>query len=176
MLTSPFRKAAFPSKYCPWIFKALQDLDKPISSPYKHHLNLIQSTSKAALYMKADTVGMGLHRLSDQILMDKWAMIWSGLHADQSTRIATKCLLHRAFRIGQSSSDTGYSAQAFPTSIPQFLTGLLEQAQICGLSLCKGGLSTLKTFAPLPKLSTFLATQLLRPDSCTIDSSLFLIS
>ena len=82
MLVSPFRKASFPAKYCPWSKKQLQDLDKPVSALYKHHLNLMSSTSKAALYMTNDTGGMGIRRLSDQILSDKWAMTWRGLHAD----------------------------------------------------------------------------------------------
>lgn len=51
-----------------------------------------------------ETGELGLHRLSDQILIDKWAMIWRGFHADPSTKAATEGLLNRALRIGQSSS------------------------------------------------------------------------
>ena len=174
MLVSPFRKAAFPGKYCPWSRKELQDLDKPVSSLYKRHLNLMNSTSKAALYMSRDTGGMGLGRLSDQILCDKWAMTWRGLHADLSTRIATEGLLNRALRIGQTSTDDGYSCDARPAGVHQFFTGLLETADACGFTLCKGGSSPQLT-ASQPILQIFdillhsqLATKLMHHRILTI--------
>ena len=34
MLISPFRKASFPGKYCPWSKKDLMELDKPVSALY----------------------------------------------------------------------------------------------------------------------------------------------
>jgi len=82
MVISPFRQATFPSKYCPWSLNAL----------YKHHLYLLPANSSVALYMPPDTGGLPLSRLSDRILMDKWAMMWGGLHSDLSTYISTEGL------------------------------------------------------------------------------------
>jgi hypothetical protein len=75
MSISPYRKATFPGKLCSWSLKEHKVLDTSINHLYKHHLHLLQSTSNAALYMADDVGGMNLPRLSDQILLDKWAMI-----------------------------------------------------------------------------------------------------
>jgi hypothetical protein len=145
MVISPFRKAAFPSKYCPWNLNDHRALDIPVNSLYKHHLHLMPSNPNAALYMPVDTGGLGLQRLSDTILIDKWAMIWRGLHADTSTRIATEGLLHRALRLGHTDTDTGYHSLAIDSQTPQLLTGLIELTNKCGLSLSKGGSSPAHT-------------------------------
>jgi len=139
MVISPFRKLAFPGKYCPWNFKDHRDLDVPINDLYKHHLHLLPSSSNAALYMPPDTGGLGLSWLSDQILMEKWAMIWRGLHLDHSTRVATEGLLHRALRLGHTSTDFGYRSAFAQCNISQILTGLIKLTSSIGLTLCKGG-------------------------------------
>ena len=145
MLTSPFRKASFPSKYCPWNLDTHRSLDIPLNELYKKHLHLMSSTANAALYMPPDTGGLGLHRLSDQILLDKWAMIWRARFADNSTRVAMDGLLNRAYRLGHSATDTGYNSQTTPSQTPQLLTGLIERAHECGISLSKGGFSPIDT-------------------------------
>jgi len=71
MFVAPFLKASYPSMYYPWFNSELQDLDKPVSTLFKHHLHLMQPTSKDGLYMSTDTGGLGLPRLSDQILLEK---------------------------------------------------------------------------------------------------------
>jgi hypothetical protein len=139
MVTSPFRQASFPGKYCPWNLKEHRSLDVPINALYKHHLHLLPSNSNAALYMPPDTGGMGLARLSDQIIIDKWAMLWRGLHADLSTRTATDGLLYRALRLGHTNTDPGIRSTIVPSKIPQLLTGLIELTSSLGISLCKGG-------------------------------------
>ena len=145
MNISPYRKASFPGKLCPWSLKDHRALDTPVNQLYKHHLHLMQSTSNAALDMAEDVGGMNLPRLSDQILLDKWAMIWRGLRADSHTRIATEGLLHRAMRTGQTLSDSGFSSSTSVAGIPQLLTGLLEASEKCGLRLTKGGLPSANT-------------------------------
>ena len=110
MNISPYRKASFPGKLCSWSLQEHRVLDTPINHLYKHHLHLLQSTSNAALYMSDDVGGMNLSRLSDQIILDKWAMIWRGLKADIYTKTATEALLHRSLRIGQTPSDPGYKS------------------------------------------------------------------
>jgi len=85
--------------------------------------------------MTEDVGGMGLPYLADQILLDKWAMMWWGLQADPSTRIEMEGLLNRALRIGQSSSDQGYLLQVGVTAIPRYLSGLLEWTCVCGFTL-----------------------------------------
>jgi len=132
-------KSGFPCKYCPWSLKGHRDLDVPINALYKHHLHLLPSNSNAALNMPPDTGGLRLSRLSDQILMDKWARIWHGLHSDLSTQVATEGLLHRALRLGHTNTDTGYRSAIVQSEIPQILMGSIELTSSIVLTLCKGG-------------------------------------
>jgi len=89
--------------------------------------------------MSPDTGGMELSRLSDQILIEKWAMIWRGLHSDLSTRTATKGLLQQALQLGNTSTYPGVRSSIVPSKVPHLLTGLIEFTSSLGISLCKGG-------------------------------------
>jgi len=82
---------------------------------------------------------MGLSRLSDQIHIDKWAMLWRGLYSNLSTTTTKEGLLHRALRLGHTSTDPGVHSTIVPSNIPQLLTGLKELTSSLGISLCKGG-------------------------------------
>ena len=124
------------------------------------------STSKAALYMNTDTGGLGLSRLSDRILLDKWAMLWRGLHSDKFTRIATEGLLHRALRIGRRDTDTTFCSTFVDPQVPQLLTGLLQLMQSSGISLNKGGDPTSITSHQL------ISNALLLPLHSSIDNKL----
>ena len=75
--------------------------------------------------MSRDVGGMGITRLSDQINIDKWAMMVRGLYSDTSTTMATVGILNRSLRIGKTDTDTGYQAIVRPTTVPQHLRSLL---------------------------------------------------
>jgi len=95
--------------------------------------------------MPQDTGKLGLSRLSEQIIMDKWAMICRGLHSDLSTRVVTEGLLHRALRLGHTSTDPGYRSAITQSKIPQLSSGLIELTSLLCISLCKDGVSTQDT-------------------------------
>ena len=142
---STHRKVAFPGKFGPWTNQELRQLDVPLDQLHKHHLRFLSSTHSAAIYMEPDVGGTGIPRLSDQINIDKWAMLTRGLHSDMQTARAAQSLLQRSLRIGRTDTDTGYEAIARPTHIPQLLRSLLEAMGEAGYSLRRAGLSTHNT-------------------------------
>jgi hypothetical protein len=88
---------------------------------------------------------MGIMRLSDQINIDKWAMLVRGLYSDKDTSMATQGILQRSLRIGQTDTDVGFEAIAKPSNIPQHLRSLLELMEESGYYLRKAGNSTLNS-------------------------------
>jgi exonuclease III len=139
------RKVSFPGKFSPWSLSELRQLDTPLNALYKHHLRFLQSAPNAALHMSRDVGGLGITRLSDQINIDKWAMLVRGLYSDKATITATLGILNRSLRIGRTDTDRGYQALARPTNIPQHLRSLIELMDEMGYSLRRSGLETAGT-------------------------------
>ena len=145
LTTSLHRKISFPAKFMPWSLTKLRQLDTPLNGLLKKHLHMLPATANAALYMASDVGGMGLARLSTQIILDKFAMLHRGLHSDPNTRQATTGLLERSLRMGLTDTDLGFEAVVSVTDIPHALLFLLEACQEANLSLRRGGLSTLNS-------------------------------
>ena len=120
------RKISFPGKFSPWSLQELRTLDTPLNGLYKAHLKFLPSTPNAALYMSKEVGGLGITRLSDQINIDKWAMMVRGLYSDQFTSTATLGILNRSLRIGQTDTDHGYEAIVKPAGIPHQMRSLIE--------------------------------------------------
>ena len=139
LTTSLHRKISFPAKFMPWSLKKLRTLDPPLNDLLKHHLRMLPATANAALYMAVDVGGMGLTRLSDQILLDKFAMLHRGLHSDSQTRQAIMGLLERSLRISQTDTDPGYAALISVQNVPHMLLPLLEAGREANLSIRRGG-------------------------------------
>ena len=146
LTTSLHRKISFPAKFMPWSLKKLRQLDLPLNGLLKKHLLMLPGTATAALYMATDVGGMGLTRLSDQIVLDKFAMLHRGLHSDPHTCQATLGLLERSLRIGLSDTDDGFEATVSPTNIPHALLFLLEVCREANLTFRRGG--QLTTYSP----------------------------
>ena len=94
--------------------------------------------------MRLDIRGMGLTRLSDQIIIDKCTLLIPGPYADKATAImAAAKLLYRSRRFGETEdTDNGYDASAKPSNMPQHFRSHLELNQESGYSLRKSGRST----------------------------------
>jgi len=83
---STHRKITSPGKFSPWSLKELRKLDIPLNGLYKTHLKLLPSAPNATLYMGKEFGGMEITKLSDQINIDKWAMLVRGLYSDNDTQ------------------------------------------------------------------------------------------
>jgi len=118
---STHRKIFFLGKLSPWSLKEMRKLDTPLNGLYKAHLKLLPSAPNATLYTGKEVGGMGIMRLSDQIIIDKWAMMVRGLYSDNDTSMATQGILQRSLQIGQTDTNVGFEAIAKPTNIPQHL-------------------------------------------------------
>jgi len=118
---STHRKISFPGSFSPWSLKELRKLDIPLNSLSKIHLKLLPSAPNASLYMGKEVGGMGITRLSDQINIEKWAMLVCGLYSDNDKSMATQGILQRSLQIGQTDTDVGFETIAKPTNIPQHL-------------------------------------------------------
>jgi len=88
---------------------------------------------------------LGITRLSDQINIDKWAMMIRGLYSDRFTRTATLGILNRSLRIGQTDTDHGYEAIVQPTGVPQQMRSLIELMDESGYQLRRAGKNTIGT-------------------------------
>jgi len=75
--------------------------------------------------MSKEIGGLGITRLSDQINIDKWAMMVRGLYSDRFTRTATLGILNRSLRIKQTDTDHGYEAIVQPAEIPNQMRSLI---------------------------------------------------
>ena len=157
LTTSLHRKISFPAKFMPWSLQQLRQLDPPLNGLLKKHLMMLPATANAALYMATDVGGMGLTRLSDQIILDKYAMLHRGLHSDSHTRQATNGLMERSLRIGLSDTEPGFEATVAPTTIPHTLLYLLEACRAANLRLRRGGLTTSHTPTHMIDTSSFSA-------------------
>jgi hypothetical protein len=145
LTTSLHKKISYPAKYMPWPVSKLRQLDSPLNGLLKKHLHMLPSTANAALYMTTDVGGMGLRRLSDQIILDKFTMLHRGLHSDLHSYVATAGLMDRSLRIGQTDTDLGYEAVISPQNVPHLLLPLLEAGNEANLFLRRGGLPTINT-------------------------------
>ena len=96
---STHRKVSFPGKFAPWSLMEMRRLDIPLTTLYKHHLKFMHSTPTALLHMDKEVGGLNIIRLSDQINIDKWAMMIRGLYSDSATAVATLGILNRCLRI-----------------------------------------------------------------------------
>jgi hypothetical protein len=95
--------------------------------------------------MSKEIGGLGITRLSDQINIDKWAMMIRGLYSDRFTRTATLGILNRSLRIGQTDTDHGYEATVRPTGVPQQIRSLIELMDESGYQLRRSGKSTMSS-------------------------------
>jgi exonuclease III len=139
------RKISFPGKFSPWSLQELRKLDTPLNGLYKAHLKFLPSAPNAALYMSKEIGGLGITRLSDQINIDKWAMMVRGLYSDRFTRTATLGILNRSLRIGQTDTDHGYEAVVKPAGIPHQMRSLIEIMDESGYQLRRSGKNTLSS-------------------------------
>jgi len=89
--------------------------------------------------MGKEVGGLGIMRLSDQINIDKWAMLVCGLYSDNDTSMATQGILQRSLHIGQTDTDVGFEAIARPTDIQQQLQSLHELMEEAGSVPCVVG-------------------------------------
>jgi len=92
--------------------------------------------------MEREVGGMGIPRLSDQINVDKWAMMVRCIYSDAATSTATLGILNRCLRMGQTDTDTGCEATVQPTNIPHHMTRLLELKEESGYYLRRSGAFT----------------------------------
>jgi exonuclease III len=136
------RQISFPGKFSPWSLEELRTLDTPLNGLYKYHLKFMQSAPNAALYMSKEVGGLGIARLSDQINIDKWTMLIRGLYSDHATCSATKGILNRCLRIGQTDTDYGYEAMVQPAGVPQLMRSLIELMDESGYQLRRSGQDT----------------------------------
>jgi len=143
------RKISFPGKFSPWSLQELRSLDTPLHGLYKAHLKFLPSAPNAALYMSKEIGGLGITRLSDQINIDKWAMMVRGLYSDQFTRTATLGILNRSLRIGQTDTDHGYEAIVKPAGIPHQMRSLIELMDESGYQLRRSGKNTMSSLSKL---------------------------
>ena len=135
------RKIAYAGKFNPWSISKLRQLDIPFNRLYKHHLRSMKSHPNATLYTSPDVGGIGLRRLSDQINLDKWAMLTRGLYSDRETVVATNSLLLRSLRISQTDTDIGHAATTKPSEVSHMLRSLVEAMAPAGYCLRKSGIS-----------------------------------
>jgi len=143
------RKISFPGNFSPWSLQELRILGIPLSGLYKGHIKLLDSAPNAALHMSEEVGGLRITRLSDQINIDKWAMLIRGLYSNQPTRTATLRILNPSFRIGQTDTDYGYEAIVQHSGIPHQMRGLIELMEESGYQLRRAGKNTMATSSKL---------------------------